>query len=213
MYSCYGNSIGAIAMTQAKSRFRTFEEYAALDPSELPEGNYELVDGVIVEMGAENDQNLEIVSFLFSVFLQFVPYNLLRRGTEIAVPSRLVTSRFPDLTVLTEETRAAMKRDRRSLIELDMPAPRLVVEVVSPGDPGSDNYDRDYIEKPREYAKRGIPEFWLIDPVREVVLVLYLVEKTYKTAEFRGMSQIKSSTFQTLSLTAQQILAAGEEEA
>ena len=199
-------------MTQAKSRFRTFEEYAALDPSELPEGNYELVDGVIVEMGAENDQNLEIVSFLFSVFLQFVPYNLLRRGTEIAVPSRLVTSRFPDLTVLTEETRAAMKRDRRSLIESSMPAPRLVIEVVSPGEPGSDNYDRDYVEKPREYAKRGIPEFWLIDPAREVVLVLYLVEKTYKTAEFRGTSQIKSATFPTLSLTAQQILAAGEEE-
>lgn len=197
-------------MTQAKSRFRTFEEYAALDPSELPEGNYELVDGVIVEMGAENDQNLEIVSFLFSVFLQFVPYNLLRRGTEIAVPSRLVTSRFPDLTVLTEETRAAMKRDRRSLIESDMPAPSLVVEVVSPGEPGSDNYDRDYIEKPREYAKRGIPEFWLIDPLREVVLVLSLVEKTYKTAKFRGSDQIKSSAFPTLSLTAQQILAAGE---
>lgn len=197
-------------MTQAKSRFRTFEEYAALDPSELPEGNYELVDGVIVEMGAENDQNLEIVSFLFSVFLQFVPYNLLRRGTEIAVPSRSVTSRFPDLTVLTEETRAAMKRDRRSLVESDMPAPRLVVEVVSPGEPGSDNYDRDYIEKPREYAKRGIPEFWLIDPLREVVLVLSLVEKTYKTAKFRGNDQIKSSAFPTLSLTAQQILAAGE---
>lgn len=197
-------------MTQAKSRFRTFEEYAALNPSELPEGNYELVDGVIVEMGAENDQNLEIVSFLFSVFLQFVPYNLLRRGTEIAVPSRLVTSRFPDLTVLAEETRAAMKRDRRSLIESDMPAPRLVVEVVSPGEPGSDNYDRDYIEKPREYAKRGIPEFWLIDPLREVVLVLSLVEKTYKTAKFRGSDQIKSSAFPTLSLTAQQILAAGE---
>lgn len=198
-------------MTQAKSRFRTFEEYAALDPSELPDGNYELVDGVIVEMGAENDQNLEIVSFLFSVFLQFVPYNLLRRGTEIAVPSRLVTSRFPDLTVLTEETRAAMKRDRRSLIESDMPAPRLVVEVVSPGEPGSDNYDRDYIEKRQEYAKRGISEFWLIDPMRAVVLVLSLVGNTYKVVEFRGSDRIQSPTFKALNLTAQQVLAPGEE--
>ncbi|MBE9182532.1 Uma2 family endonuclease [Oculatella sp. LEGE 06141] len=197
-------------MTQAKSRFRTFEEYAALDPSELPEGNYELVDGVIVEMGAENDQNLEIVSFLFSVFLQFVPYNLLRRGTEIAVPSRLVTSRFPDLTVLAEETRAAMKRDRRSLIESNMPAPRLIVEVVSPGEPGSDNYDRDYIEKPKEYAQRGISEFWLIDPARSVVWVLKLEGSSYKAAEFRGSDRIESEQFQQLNLTAQEILAAGE---
>ena len=61
-------------MTQAKQRFRTIEQYAALDPSDLPEGNYELVDGVIVEMGAERDQNLEIVALLFSVLPQFIPY-------------------------------------------------------------------------------------------------------------------------------------------
>lgn len=197
-------------MTQAKSRFRTFEEYAALDPSELPECNYELVDGAIVEMGAENDGNVLIAGFLFSVLLQFVPHYLLRRGTEIRVSSTLVTSRYPDLMVVTEEIHQALKRDRRSLIELDMPAPRLVVEVVSPGEPGSNNYDRDYVEKPKEYAKRGIPEFWLVDPLREVVLVLSLVGNTYKAAEFRGSDRIQSQTFQALSLTAQQVLSAGE---
>jgi Uma2 family endonuclease len=198
-------------MIQAKLRFRTFEEYAALDPSELPEGHYELVNGVIVEMGAENDQNLEIVSFLFSVFLQFVPCNLLRRGTEIAVSSRLVTSRFPDLTVLSEETRAAMKRDRRSLITLEMPPPRLVIEVVSPGEPGEPNYDRDYIDKRKEYAMRGIPEYWLIDPLRSVVLILSLVNGTYTAAEFRGSDRLHSPTFPALNLSAQQVLTAGED--
>lgn len=197
-------------MTQAKLRFNTFEEYAALDPSELPEGNYELVNGAIVEMGAENDQNLEIASLLFSVFLQFVSYNLLRRGTEIAVPSRLATSRFPDLTVLTEETRAAMKRDRRSLISFDMPAPALVVEIVSPGEPGSANYDRDYIEKPREYAQRGIPEFWQVDPDRSVVVVLSLANGRYTPVAFRGSDRILSPTFPALNLTAQQVLSAGK---
>ena len=199
-------------MTQAKTRFRTLEEYAALDPSELPEGNYELVDGVIVEMGAENDQNLEIVSFLFFVFLKFVPYTLIRKGTEIAVPSRLVTSRFPDLTVLTEETRAAMKRDRRSLITPEMPTPSLVIEVVSPGEPGSDNYTRDYTKKPEEYAKRGIPEFWLIDPARAVVLVLVLDGESYRAKEFKGSDRIQSPTFTALNLTAQQILTAREDQ-
>ncbi|MBD3887052.1 Uma2 family endonuclease [Phormidium tenue FACHB-886] len=197
-------------MTQAKSRFRTFEEYAALDPSELPDGNYELVNGVIVEMGAENDGNVLIAGFLFSVLLQSVPHYLMRRGTEIRVSSSLVTSRYPDLMVVTEEIHQALKRDRRSLIDSNMPAPRLVVEVVSPGEPGSNNYDRDYIEKPKEYAKRGIPEFWLVDPLREVVLVLSLAGDTYKAVEFRGSDRIQSPTFQALSLTAQQVLSAGE---
>ena len=196
-------------MRQAKSRFRSFEEYAALDPSELPEGNYELVNGAIVEMGAENLQNVEIASFLFSVLLQFVPSYLLHRGTEIAVSSRWVTSRFPDLMVLTEETGAAMKRDRRSLIALEMPAPKLVVEAVSPGEPGSDNYDRDYLEKPQEYSQRGIPEVWLVDPSREVVLVLSLVGDTYTTTAFRGRDRLGSTEFPQLDLTSQQILRGG----
>ena len=197
-------------MTQAKQRFRTIEQYAALDPSDLPEGNYELVDGVIVEMGAESDQNLEIVALLFSVLPQFVPYYLLRKGTEINVPSRL-TSRYPDLMVLTEDTRAAMKRDKRSLVALDMPAPALVVEVVSPGKPGSDNYDRDYVEKPKEYAARGIPEFWQVDPNpdRAVVIVLTLKKGAYQSREFRGSDRVVSPTFPDLKLTAEQILRAG----
>jgi Uma2 family endonuclease len=199
----------AIAMTQAQSRFRSFEEYAALDPSELPEGNYELVNGAIVEMGAETDQNREIVILLILALAQFIPRQLLRVGSEIAVSSKLVTSRFPDLMVLSEETRAVMRPDKRSLIDWDMPAPRLVVEVVSPGEPGSNNYDRDYIEKPQEYSQRGIPEVWLVDPSREVVLVLSLVGNTYTTAAFRGSARLESTQFPQLDLTAQQILRAG----
>lgn len=112
--------------------------------------------------------------------------------------------------VLREETRTAMKRDKRSLIGLDLPAPQLVIEVVSPGKPGSDNYDRDYIEKREEYAKRSVPEFWLIDTARAMVLVLTLVGSTYNAAEFRGSDRIQSPQFNQLDLTAQQILSAGE---
>ena len=146
-------------MVQSTIRFNNLADYAALDPAELPEGNYELINGTIVEMGAESLQNVEIASFLFSILLQFVPYYLVHRGTEVAVSSQSVTSRYPDLVVLTEETRHAMQRDQRSLIGLDIPAPRLVIEVVSPG---SENRDRDYIQKRQEYAARGIPVYWLI---------------------------------------------------
>ena len=197
-------------MTQATTRFKTFEEYAALDPSELPEGRYELVDGAIVEMGAENDGNVLIAGFLFSVLLQFVPHYLLRRGTEIRVSSKLVTSRCPDLMVVTEKLHQALKRDSRSLVELDLPAPALVVEVVSPGTPSSDNYKRDYEQKPEEYAKRGVPEFWRLDPDRAVVSVLALKGGQYVEQAFQGDDRIISPTFPALNLTAHKILTAGE---
>ncbi|MEX0270006.1 Uma2 family endonuclease [Leptolyngbyaceae cyanobacterium UHCC 1019] len=197
-------------MVQTKTRFKNFVEYAAANPSELPEGNYELVNGEIVEMGAENDKNIQIAGFLFFMLAQVVPHYLIRRGTEIAVPSRLVTSRYPDLMVLTEETRAAMKRDQRSLISLEMPAPQLTVEVVSPGNLGSDNYNRDYIEKSQEYASRGILEYWLIDPAREVFVLHLLSHGQYQRTEFRGNQRIESPAFASLQLTAEQILQAGD---
>lgn len=199
-------------MTQVKTRFKTFKQYAALDPLELPEGNYELINGVIVEMGAERPENVVIASFLFAMLLPFCPYYLLHRGTEIAVSSTEVTSRYPDLLVLTEASLAALlaQSQSRSLISSDMPAPALVVEVVSPGEPSSANYERDYVEKPREYAQRGIPEFWQVDPDRSVVFVLSLIENRYKQAVFRESDLIVSPKFPSLSLTAHQVLSAGK---
>jgi Uma2 family endonuclease len=193
-------------MTQAKLRFTTIEEYAALDPSELPEGHYELVNGEIIELPAESDPNVEIAGFLVSVLLQFVPHYLIRRGTEIFVSSRTVTSRYPDLIVLSEEGRTALRGAKRSAITDEMPAPRLVVELVSPGE---QNRDRDYVEKPREYAARGIPEFWQIDPDRAVVTALTLRNGTYQSQEFRGNDRIISLTFPKLQLTAAEILEVG----
>ena len=196
-------------MTQTKTRFKTLEEYWALDPSELPEGHYELANGEIIELPPESDLNVEIASLLFAALLQFAPHYLIRRGTEIFVSSRTVTSRYPDLMVLSEEGRAAIKGSRRSAVTLEMPPPRVAIEVVSPGDEKSDNYQRDYVEKPIEYAARGIAEFWQIDPARSVVMVLSLENGVYQAREFRGSDAIVSPTFPDLQLTVEQILEAG----
>lgn len=196
-------------MTQAKPRFRTLEEYAALDPWQLPEGHYELVNGEIIELPTESDLNLLIATFLTVMLSQQASYYLIRRGTEVFVTSRSVTSRFPDLLVLSEEGFAAIEGARRSAVKPEMPPPRLVVEVVSPGEPGQSNYDRDYVEKPEEYAARGIPEFWRIDPGRDVVTVLKLEDGIYQSRDFRGRAAIVSRAFPNLQLTAEQILKAG----
>ena len=193
-------------MVQARPRFTSFEQYLDTDPSELPEGRYELVNGEIIEMGAENDQNVEIAGFLYTVLLQFFPHYLIRRGSEVAVNSEAVTSRLPDLVVITKEARAQLRKDKPSLIGLDLPAPRLVIEVVSPGEASSENYKRDYIEKRQEYARRGIQEYWIVDPNRQIVLILSLKNGTYHEQPYRGGKLVKSQVLQTLNLTAAQIL-------
>ncbi|NJL19587.1 MAG: Uma2 family endonuclease [Leptolyngbyaceae cyanobacterium SM1_3_5] len=193
-------------MTQATQKL-TFEEYLAYDDG--TDTRYELVDGVLVEMPTESEINVLISNFLLATLLPLVSYFRLRQKTEVKVSSRTVTSRCPDLMVLTEAGVIALKGARQSVVQPEMPTPQLVVEVVSPGEPGDDNYDRDYIEKPKEYAQREIPEYWIVDPIRAVVSVLTLQGKSYKVKAFRGGDRIQSEQFKQLDLTAQQILNAG----
>jgi Uma2 family endonuclease len=194
-------------MTLATERRMSLEEYLTYDDG--TDTRYELVDGVLVEMGAENDINVMIEGFLVAMLLQVAPHYLIRRGTEIEVSGEAAKTRYPDLIVLTEATLEQMKRDKRSLVLKDMSAPALVVEAVSPGDPGEENYDRDYIKKRAEYAQRGIPEYWIVDPARSVVLVGTLTGSAYRFETFTGPQLIASPAFPALALTANQVLTAG----
>jgi Uma2 family endonuclease len=195
-------------MTLATNRRMTLEEFLSYDDG--TDRRYELVDGVLVEMGAESDLNTRIAFFLLVTFSRFVRLDRLRNKTEIATPDGMASSRYPDFMVLTEAGVAALAGATRSMVTAEMPTPMLVGEVVSPGNPGEQNYDRDYVEKRREYAARGIPEYWLIDPDRQVVWVLTLMGESYQQQRFVGQAAINSAAFPDLILTAEQVLRAGQ---
>jgi Uma2 family endonuclease len=186
-------------------RRMTLEEY--LDFTDASEFRTELVDGELREMGSESELNVLIGSFLFAIFLQFVPYYCIRRGTEIVVPGRAADTRYPDLLILTEAGVLALAGKKRSCITVEMPAPAIAIEVVSLGKP--ENYDRDYVDKRSEYAVRGIVEYWIIDPQRDVVWVLNLQGDRYVETLFTGNAVILSPTFPGLTITAIQVLNAG----
>ena len=193
-------------MTVATDRRMSLEEFLTYDDG--TEKLYELVDGVLVEMPTESRLNHKIASFLFATFLRLgLPEELLTIGVQIAVTYSSVTARQPDFAILSEECAAALEGATSDIIETGMTPPMLVVEVVSPGEEGSKNYDRDYVDKPREYADRRIPEFWLVDPSRRWVRVLILEGGAYQVKQYMGTDAIVSPTFPELKLTAAQCLA------
>jgi Uma2 family endonuclease len=98
---------------------------------------------------------------------------------------------------------------RRATITDKMPPPRLLAEVVSPGDEDSENYQRDYVQKPRQYAAIGVPEYWIIDPDRACIRVGTLADGSYRFQTFTGEQTIVSTTFPGLKLTVEQVLRAG----
>ena len=195
-------------MTISTKQRMTLEEYLSYDDG--TDIRYQLRDGVLVAMGAESDTNVSIAMFLISIFLQIVPYSLLRRGTEIAVSGNYAETRYPDLMVLTPDAQVALSGQKRSLITFEMPAPALVIEVVSNSEQDKKSRARGYQDKRAEYAGREIPEYWIIDPTAAVVLILSLVDGRYQEQVFTGNDLLSSPTFPKLTLTAKTVFTAGE---
>jgi Uma2 family endonuclease len=80
-----------------------------------------------------------------------------------------------------------------------------VVEVLSPSTKSTDLTD-----KRSEYAKRGISEYWMINPKALDIKVFRLENGVYvEVGVFQGEDAIVSPTFPELTLTAAQVLAAG----
>jgi Uma2 family endonuclease len=196
-------------MTQAKVKFASFEAYLAWsdDPENYLEGQFELVDGELVDVPPESGLNNWIARHLMFAITNSgqVPLQLIViHSLELQVPvlrSGDSANRYPDLVILQPEHIPLTQK--RLTITLDMPPPQLVAEVLSPG---KQNRERDLIRKRDQYAARGIPEYWLIDPETQMVTVLQLQNSHYgEVGVFQGDETINSLTLPDLQLTPVQV--------
>jgi Uma2 family endonuclease len=194
-------------MIVSTDRRLTLEDYLSYDDG--TNTRHELVDGVLVEMGAESTLNTWIAMFLVGVYIRLgVPTYRLGQGQLIEVSSSFVTARLPDLIVHSEASATAIEGRSEACLRLDDPVPLLVVEVVSSSDTDRVSKTRDYVLKRDEYEKCGIPEYWIVDPIAQVVIVLTLEDGVYRAVEFRGNALIVSPLFLDLTVTAAQVLTA-----
>ncbi|MBF2078907.1 MAG: Uma2 family endonuclease [Synechococcales cyanobacterium T60_A2020_003] len=193
-------------MTVAMQKRLSLEEYLSYDDG--TDTRYELVDGVLVEMGQEDPLNRRIAMFIVAMLLQAgVPHALLAIGDAIRIAPDQASARIPDLTVHSAESNAVILDEK--ILPFEAHPPQLVVEVVSSSDTDKKSYNRDYIEKCPEYAARSIPEYWIIDPIKAVVKIGRLTDGVYQFQDFTGNQVINSPTFPNLKLTAAQVLSGG----
>ena len=197
-------------MTQAKAKLASFEEYLAYSDETPLEGRFELVRGELVELPPESEPNNWLANYLqfLLVSANVAPLRLIKiHALELQVPvlqPNDAANRYPDLVVLRPEHLELTQR--RLTITRNMPPPRLVVEIVSPG---KTNRDRDYVSKRAQYAGLGVPEYWLVDPAAQTVMVLSLAVETYQEVGVFGLQRaIASVEFPDLTLKASQIFEA-----
>jgi Uma2 family endonuclease len=188
-------------MVQLKQRFNSFEDYLAYDDGS--DNLYELFNGELIEVPPESGFNVEIATCLLLQFAHLVGYQRVRgHGLELEVRGE-PRNRFPDLTVIGEEHVALLKL--RNTIRLTMPPPLLVVEIVSPGEV---QRNRDYVAKRIQYQDLCIPEYWIVNPEEETVLVLELRDSTYVEAQsLRGNTILESAQVGRLNISARDLFA------
>jgi Uma2 family endonuclease len=187
----------------------SFADYLHYDDG--TDNRYELTGGVLIALPPESGLNVTIAHYLF---LKLVAANVSFQLIKVHACELQVTAlqrgdaqnRYPDLVVLRQEHLALTQR--RLTITLDMPPPVLVVEVVSPGQA---NRNRDFGRKRAQYAERGIPEYWLIDPENQAVIILSLEAEQYiEVGTFREETQIHLPTFPGLKLSAAELFSVAQ---
>ncbi|NEO39579.1 MAG: Uma2 family endonuclease [Moorea sp. SIOASIH] len=181
-------------MLEVTHKFKSFDEYLLYNNNS--EKFYELFNGELIEMPPESGFNVEIATFLLIRFALLLGHRRVRgQGLELEVRGE-PKNRYPDLTIIREEH--IQKLSKRNTIRLSMSPPLLVVEVVSPGEL---QRERDYIAKRIQYQDCGIPEYWIVDPESQSILVLELKGNTYtEVGSFSGDDLVLSSGFKDINL-------------
>jgi Uma2 family endonuclease len=193
---------------QTRERYKSYQEYLN-DENLSNEVNYRLLStGELIEVASEDDLNLLIAIRLAFKIVQLengIFTDRIRNGNKeiqvVPVGDKCV-NRKPDVMVMQPEHLEVA----RQAILIDMVPPLFVAEVVSPGDKNTPNYQRDYVWKRQQYAELGIPEYWIIDPHREKVTVLVLIDGSYEETAYVDERRIESRLFPALVVTANDLL-------
>ncbi|MCX6047547.1 MAG: Uma2 family endonuclease [Chloroflexi bacterium] len=141
------------------------EDYLGLDTNHLIEYSHGYLE--IIEMPTTSHQI--ILWLLTRLLTQFIEPNNL--GIVLPAPLRIQLwpgkYREPDVIFMQKE-HAERVREQYWL------GADLVMQVLSPG-----NRNLDLVTKRREYARAGIPEYWMIDLEEQTVTILTLTKGHY----------------------------------
>jgi Uma2 family endonuclease len=176
----------------------TERQYLSLTTNRLVEFD----NGTIEVLTLPTKTHQLIVLFLYDLIKRFVVARGMGGSVLVAAYKLRVPSgkyREPDVLYLTPEQDA---RAGEQFTE----AAELVVEVVSPDDPG-----RDYVTKRQEYAEVGVPEYWIIDIAARQILVLRLEAGTYVEHGRCGLGgRAESHRFPGLAVAVDDVLSQGK---
>jgi Uma2 family endonuclease len=153
----------------------TFEEFCR---KVREDQKADLIDGVIYMASPENTEANDLYTWLVSLIHDFVEERELGKVFSQRVALRLDDHNGPEPDILFIKAEHADRIQRGHILG---PAD-FVIEIVTP-----DSVERDYEKKRDQYARFGIPEYWIIDEeLRELTQLRLSARKKYREVRSRG---------------------------
>ena len=166
--------------------------YTIDDIYTLPDGKRaELIDGQIYYMAPPTRKHQEILSFLHAVIYNYI---IQSNGSCKLYPAPFAVFLFaddskylePDISVICDKN----KLDDHGCNG----APDWIIEIVSPS-----SRPMDYYTKLSLYRSAGVREYWIVDPLKQIVLV-YDLEHTADPAIYSFLDTIQVNIYDNLKI-------------
>ena len=155
------------AEPKADQKKLTYEDYAKTPENE----RWELIDGVLIMAAAPNliHQNIQM-NLALAVAAWVRRHGL---GKVYTAPTDVV---FSD-TITVQPDLVFVSNERESILTHAniQGAPSLVVEILSPS-----TAKLDWRDKMDVYARHGVPEYWVVDPVGELLWAFELRDDKFE---------------------------------
>jgi len=175
-------------------------EYMSLRPSRIVEYDHGYLE--IPDVPTEAHQS--IVAFLYQALLAFVMARNLGKVLFAPLRIKLWEEKYREPDIVFMSTQHADRRINEYWLGAD-----LVIEVVSEGE---ENRERDLVKKREDYARGGIPEYWIVDPEQSMVTVLRLEGNAYAVhGEFAPRAAATSALLDGFSVDVAAVFAAAKQ--
>lgn len=164
------------------------------------DGNiYELFEGELSVAKAPTLKHQELIIRLGTILTNYLDQNPI--GKVWSTPGVIFdeyNSAIPDLVFVSKD-RIPQIASGTHIVG----APDLAIEIMSPG---SENVRRDQIVKRQTYARFGVKEYWIVEPIVEVIEISRLQNNVLASVgTFRNADEISSPLLPDLSFTVKDV--------
>jgi len=211
------NSISASASTIGRNERFEFTKEVAMSAVKIPRQDYytfedwmswdediraEIVDGVLYMIAQPTIRHQEIVmeiSRQIANYLVGKHCKVLPSPVGVRLKKTENTALEPDIVVVCDRS----KLDG----EICNGAPDMVVEVLSPS-----SVRKQEVIKLKKYQAAGVPEYWIVDPINNVVRVYILENGRYNfPVSYFSMDRIKISVLENCEVNLQTVFGIAED--